>query len=214
VPVVFTLSAGTHQLVVRGREANTRLGTITITQVQLPLPWQRSDIGTIGLAGGATATGDDLIMADAGNISGTADNFRFLYQPLSADGEIRACISSTSPTNVFAGAMIRETLAEGAEYAFMGISPSGSFRWQGRSATASSTSSTNWGIAAPPNAWVRLVRTGSTLFGYGSADGTNWTQVTGGSITMATNVYVGLAVGSGASNTLSTVTFHDVIVVP
>src|SRR5690242_1593100 len=30
-PKVFTLSAGTHQLIVRGREPNTQLGTITIS---------------------------------------------------------------------------------------------------------------------------------------------------------------------------------------
>jgi len=32
-PKVFTLSAGTHQLIVRGREANVQLGAITITSV-------------------------------------------------------------------------------------------------------------------------------------------------------------------------------------
>jgi len=36
VPKVFFLSAGTHQLIVRGREANTQLGTISIT----PAPFQ------------------------------------------------------------------------------------------------------------------------------------------------------------------------------
>jgi hypothetical protein len=31
VPIVFTLSAGTHQVIVRGREANTQLKTITLS---------------------------------------------------------------------------------------------------------------------------------------------------------------------------------------
>src|SRR6185436_3305868 len=36
VPKVFFLSAGTHQLIVRGREANAQLGAITIS----PAPFQ------------------------------------------------------------------------------------------------------------------------------------------------------------------------------
>lgn len=36
VPKVFTLASGTHTLIVRGREANTQLGTITITPTDRP----------------------------------------------------------------------------------------------------------------------------------------------------------------------------------
>jgi len=35
-PKVFNLSAGVHQLIIRGREANTQLGTITIAPTSLP----------------------------------------------------------------------------------------------------------------------------------------------------------------------------------
>ena len=38
-PKVFNLSAGTHQLIVRGREANCQLGQITINPVMV-LPAQ------------------------------------------------------------------------------------------------------------------------------------------------------------------------------
>ena len=61
---------------------------------------------------------------------------------------------------------------------------------------------------------MRLVRTSSTFDGYQSTDGTNWLQVNSRSITMATNIYVGLAVASGSSSTLSTATFTNVTVVP
>ena len=58
------------------------------------------------------------------------------------------------------------------------------------------------------------MRTNGTFYGYRSADGTNWTLVNSRSITMATNIYVGLAVASGSSNVLNTATFTNVTVVP
>jgi len=35
-PKVFNLSAGVHRLIIRGRESNTLLGTITIAPTSLP----------------------------------------------------------------------------------------------------------------------------------------------------------------------------------
>jgi hypothetical protein len=62
--------------------------------------------------------------------------------------------------------------------------------------------------------WVRVVRSGNTLSGYKSVDGVNWNQVNSVSITMASNIYIGLAVASGASGTLATSLFNNVTVVP
>jgi len=59
-----------------------------------------------------------------------------------------------------------------------------------------------------------LVRNGNVLYGYQSADGANWTEVNSYTITMATQIYVGLAVASGSSTTLNTATFTEVAVVP
>ena len=126
------------------------------------------------------------------------------------------CLNSVANTGTSArtGAMIRESLTSGSEYAFMGISPNGTFRWQCRSTTGGSTSSTASTTGTPPNVWTRLVRTGNVLYGYQSTDGATWTEVNSRTITMATQIYVGLAVASGSSNTLNTATFNGVAVVP
>jgi sulfur relay (sulfurtransferase) complex TusBCD TusD component (DsrE family) len=110
----------------------------------LPAPWQTVDIGNVGLAGSAYPSGSLWSVTGAGTLSGTADAFRFLYQPMSADGEIRAQLSSVpnTSTNARVGVMIRETLAPGSRSAFMGISPGGTFRSQSRSGTSGSTAST------------------------------------------------------------------------
>ena len=117
-------------------------------------------------------------------------------------------------TNAPVGVIIRETLTPGSKYTFMGISPDGTFRSQSRSGTSGSTASTVSSACAPPNVWARLVRAGNSLYSCQSTTGTNWTLATSNSITMAANIYFGLAVASGNTNTLNTSTFTNLTVVP
>ena len=181
----------------------------------LPAPWQSADIGTI-IAGSATESRGLYLVQGAGNLSGAADNFSMVYQPLSGNGEIKTRLYSMENTGVDGriGVIIRESLNKGSRYAFVGASPDGRFRWQFRNATGGKTSSTTSTTGTPPNAWTRLTRTGNTLAGYRSIDGTNWALVSSRNISMATNIYVGFAVASGKSNLLNAASFTNVIVVP
>ena len=188
----------------------------SITVQGLPAPWQMVLIGNIAIAGNAVISNGLYTVQGAGNISGSADNFEFLFQSLSGDGEIRAQIESVqnSGANGCVGTMIRESLTSGSRYTFMGMSTAGTFRWQRRSNTSGGTSSSKAGNASPPSAWTRLVRRGNTFYGYKSADGTNWSLVNSSTISMATNIYIGLAVASGSSSSLITTAFTNVTVVP
>jgi hypothetical protein len=170
----------------------------------------------VGVTGNATIANGLYTVLGAGNISGSADNFRFLYQGMSGDGEIRTQIRSLQNTapNDLSGVMIRETLTSGSKYALMGISPGGAIRWQRRSSSGSGTSSIKAGSGSPPNVWVRLVRTGNTVYGYKSSDGVNWSLINSSTITMAPNIYFGLAVASGATSTLATSVFTNLTAVP
>jgi hypothetical protein len=213
------VSAGSYSLsasLVYDAGSTLASSPVSITVTGLPAPWQTTDIGSVGVAGSASMSNGLYTVQGAGNISGTADNFRLVYQPLSGDGEIKVRLNSVGNTGTSGriGVMIRESLTSGSKYAWMGISPDGTFRWQRRSNTSGSTSTSTSTVGTPPNAWTRLVRTGNALYGYKSTDGTNWTQVNSGSITMATNIYVGLAVASGSSSTLNTATFTSITVVP
>jgi hypothetical protein len=182
----------------------------------LPAPWQSVDIGAVGVAGSASHSNGLYTVRGAGQLAGTSDKFRFVYQTLSADGEIKARVNSVSPsgTNGSFGVMIRENLSTGSKYAFMGLSQNLKFRWQRRSSTAGNTSTTTSTAVTPPYSWVRLVRTGSTITGYRSTDGVNWTAVNSRSITMATTVYIGFVAASGTTSSLSTGTFANGLVVP
>ena len=191
---------------------------INIDVTSLPLPWQTTDIGSPGVSASASASGEVYTVNGAGNISGSADNFRFVYQSLSADGEIRAQISSVqnSNPNGYVGVMIRESLTSSSAYGMMGLLSDGTARFQVRANTSGNPWSRKLsGVGVPPNIWVRLVRTGTDLYGYTSTDGVNWGgAVTRHHIAMASNIYIGLAVASGTPNTLTTATFNNVTAVP
>ena len=61
--------------------------------------------------------------------------------------------------------------------------------------------------------WVKLVRSGNTFSAYTSYNGITWTQTgTSETITMAQNVFIGLAVCSDSNSTLVTATFDNVSV--
>jgi regulation of enolase protein 1 (concanavalin A-like superfamily) len=188
---------------------------LNVKVVDLPAPWQTADIGSVGVAGSASVSKAIYTVNGAGTISGTADSFRFVYQRLSGNGEltVRLNPAENKGSGRF-GVMVRESLTKGSEYAFLGISPDGTLRWQGRSKTGGSTLSAASTIGAQQSVWVRIVRTGNVLYGYQSTDGTHWTKVNSQTITMATQVYAGLAVASGSAETLSAATFANVTVVP
>ncbi len=182
----------------------------------LPLPWLTGDVGSPGVPGQVGVSNNLYTISGAGNISGSADNFCFLYQTLSGDGEVRAQVVSAPDTGAgdLSGVMIRETLTGSSRYAFMGVSPVSAVRWQRRSSTGGGTSTSKEGSLTPPKLWVRLVRKGNTFYGYKSVDGVTWTLASSSSISMAPSIYVGLAVTSGRSATLATSVFSNVSVIP
>ena len=185
----------------------------TVTAYPLPMSWLDQDIGTVGLSGSATYANGTFTVNGAGNgFSGTADSFHFADQQLSGDGTIVArMVSDQVPLSTSSiGVMIRETLASGSTYFSVGIWGSGGYAWGYRATTgASGHSTTGTGISLPR--WVKVVRSGNTFTGYMSTDDVNWTQVgTTQTITMATNVYAGLYVSSGATNSMATAAFDDV----
>jgi hypothetical protein len=216
-PKVFNLTQGTHQLIILGREGNTQLGAITISPATaLPPPWQVVDIGNVGITGQASVSNGVYSVSGAGNLSGSSDNFRFLYQSMTGDGDLRARINSlqNSATNACAGVIIRETLTPGSKCAFVGISPDGTVRAQSRISTATGSSALTSGSLTVPNAWARLVRSNNAVLGYKSTDGAAWSLVSSNSIAMATNIYFGLAVASGTTNAPTTATFTNVVAIP
>jgi len=157
--------------------------------------------------------GTYTLTAGGADIWGTADQFHFGYKTLTGGGSIVAKVQSVQNTNAWAkaGVMIRETLDPGSKFAAVYITPTNAdgtptngCRFQARPDTdASATSDTS--VASPAQMaivapyWVKLERSVSGAFrGHYSSDGVSWTPMTWNprSITMDSNVYVGLVLTS------------------
>jgi len=192
-------------------DANIERGSVPS---DLPSPWQTKDIGSVGQTGSATySNGSFTVKGSGADIWGTADAFRFVYQGLNGDGEIKAKVTSQTNTDAWAkaGVMIRESLTAGSKHAFTCVTPSNGLAFQRRASTDGTSDHTSGGSGTAP-VWVRLVRSGNAFTSYRSSDGSSWTQIGSATISMASQVYVGLAVTSHNNSAISTAVFENVTV--
>jgi len=177
-----------------------------------PGTWSQADVGSVGLAGSNEASGNSITVRGAGaDIWENVDAFRFVYRTLSGDCTVEAKVASLTNTNPWAkaGVMIRESLAADARNVFALVTPAGGVGAQARLATGGNTTfnSGPWGAAAPY--WVRLVRAGSRVAAYVSANGSAWMLVTTVDFATSAPVHVGFAVTSHDRTQLNTAVFAD-----
>ncbi len=180
----------------------------------LPAPWLQADVGNTGVSGTASFTDPTFTVAGAGaDVWGTADALHYVYQPLDGDGTIIARVATIQNTNAWAkvGVMIRSSLGANSAQAFMLVSPSKGAAFQRRDSTAATSLSTAGSTSTAPR-WVKLVRAGSTITAFESANGTAWTQVGSDTFVMPSSVLVGLAVSSHVTGVNCTATFDNVTV--
>ena len=211
--------AGSYTVVVTNSVGSVTSSAATLTVNSLPAPWETADIGAVGIAGSANESAGNFTVTGSGTgITGSSDQFRYVYQTMSGDGSITAKINSHSGTTTssHAGVMIRETTATGSMFAAVVHRGSGGKNMYAirRTSTGGSTASTSSTSQTPPNCWVKITRTGNSLTMQRSTNGTSWTTINTSTITMATNITVGLIVTSGNNSILDTDVFTDVTVVP
>ncbi|MGA2256994.1 MAG: fibronectin type III domain-containing protein [Thermoguttaceae bacterium] len=177
-------------------------------------PWADADIGSPTLAGSAYESDGMLVVKGTGSgIGSTSDQFHFVYVPFSGNGTIIAQVATQGDTNgaAEAGVMFRNSLSANSPCVTMVVTPINGAAFQSRTATGASMSTTDTGqnsYVAPD--WVELVRSGSTITGYVSTNGTTWTKVGTVSITMNTALYVGLCDTSDNTGLVSEATFNQI----
>ncbi len=142
--------------------------------------------------------GTYTMTASGTDIWSTADEFHFAYKELSGAGAIIAKVESVENMDPWAkaGVMIRDTLEPDSVNVAMLVTPENGVRFQFRNITGNITDR-NFaeGVTAPQ--WVKLERTvGGLVRALYSADGSAWTQVGMGAISMKMPVYIGLALTS------------------
>ena len=179
--------------------------------------WATQDIGSVGIAGSATAIGSTVTVQAAGaDVWGSGDSFNYTSQPFSGDGTIVARVTSLLNTNTFAkaGVMFRDALTAGAVDVILDVRPEGAVEFMTRSTTGGATAYITGATQLIPT-WLKLSRSGATFTAAVSADGVAWTTI--GSVvvaSMSTGAYVGLAVTSHTTSTLTSATFDNVTVTP
>jgi hypothetical protein len=171
------------------------------------------DIGDPNAGSNSESGGSDIVTAGGKGITGTSDSYRYVFTTLSGNGQIIAKVASSSDTSsaAKAGVMIRSANTANAAEVSLLLGSGSSATMVDRSSTGASTStvkSTN----DSGDDWVKLVRNGNAFSSYISANGTTWTLVSTTDVTMGTSVYIGLAVSSGAMNSLDKVSYSNVSV--
>jgi hypothetical protein len=210
-------NAGAHLTVTWVQNSDGGGGNVTLAGAALSGggAFADQDIGTPGLAGSASyAAGVYTVKGGGADIWGTSDQFNFDSQQVSGNCTITARVTALGNTDPWAkaGVMIRETLNANASNALMLVSSGNGLGLSYRSSTGAGSVWTASGAGAVPY-WVKLVRSGSTFTAYQSTDGVNWgTAVGTTTISMATNVYVGLADTAHNNSLLTTATFDNVSV--
>jgi hypothetical protein len=143
----------------------------------------------------------------------TNDVGSFGAMPFVGDFEMIAkvtCNDAATSTSERVGLVIRQGTASGTAQAFIGTSFTHNI-WATRTTNggAGTVTQNPWSTG---DRWVRLVRTGSSVTGFISTNGTTWTQSGTINLTLSNPVYVGIGAASGSVNnavngTVSNVSF-------
>ena len=174
----------------------------------------KNDIGNPGMSGSAVSNTDGTYEMEAGgsDISGTSDQFFYLSDSHTSDGEFIARVDSVEQTDVWAkgGIMCRESLDADAANVMVLVRPDNQVNMQWRTSAGLASVSAGLVGGTANVKWVRLVRSGNTYTGYYSTNGTTWTTIASQTVTMDTDIEVGLAATSHNDDELTTVNFSNV----
>lgn len=207
----FSVSLKPHaSMVIRVKPSENPIGI-------LPSPWMKQNIGNPkinGIASYDETSGLFTIDAGGADIEGTKDEFNYVYQEMSGDVEIVACINSLDNTNAWAkaGLMIRSSLNANANNAMIAITPSYGVSFQHRiSNGGGTTAKLISNIKAP--VWLKLRREGNVFKAFYSVDNITWSQVgSNTTLSMSEKVYIGMALTSHNVNTKAKAIFKNVAV--
>ena len=175
-----------------------------------PPAFASADIGTVGAAGSSVEERGAFIISGSGvGIGGTADEFRFVSQDATGDGDWRCRVVSLDVTHQAArcGLMVRDGTAAGAAFAMIAVTAADGIVFQTRTAAGAAATATPVNFVAAP-VWLRLVRSGAGFTGQWAPDengqpGAWRTAGTATGFTMPAAVRSGFAVSSHVDATLA-----------
>ncbi len=230
--VGYLLPPYAEQMIVHGGSQSMPLiynntGGITNSEATLTLTtlrdWTRYPVDELSLwFHGLPASVGSFVEGPAGTYTMTAagadiwaaaDEMHYAFKTLSGVGSITAKVVSLQNTDPFAkaGVMIRNSLDPDSANVTLLLTPENGVRFQYRQ-TAGDITDREFDDTLVAPYWIKLERDlGSGFRGYTSPDGVNWQQFTlRPSVTMNSNVYIGLALTSHAATVTCEAVFSNV----
>ncbi|MGF7080824.1 discoidin domain-containing protein [Mucilaginibacter sp. UYCu711] len=191
------------------------LSTLPCSTICGPLPtrWTTQDIGDVGMSGSACYKNDVFTLYGGGQSSSNIfDALHFAYKTFVGNGEITArVVTLDQSSGASSGIMIRESIAPGAKYAFIGLTKEGcTFQYRLKNASSPITTGSPAKIKAP--CWVKLLKVKSLYTAYISSNGVDWIpfkQSIDLNFGATSPVYVGLSISSNNNTTLAVATIDN-----
>jgi hypothetical protein len=188
-----------------------------LAPVACPAPWSCADIGNPTPAGSQSFdanSGTWTINAGGADVTGTSDQFHFVWQSLSGDSSVSAHVTSQTNTSssAKAGVMLRQTTNAASPYYAVLVSPGAGIKVQVRTVQGGNTTKLANPTGTVP-AYLMVTTSGGTFSAFTSADGVTWTVIPGSTITLnlGSTLLAGLAVTSHNSGALGVVTMDTVV---
>jgi hypothetical protein len=201
---------------------------LSLSAEELPGPWKHQDLGTAQVGKMASVAGSAKHAAGAFTIQGTmdiwgpADGFHYVWQPVQGDVVLVARVTAMdNPGKVGhakAGLCLRESIEGGARCVTLCVTPGDGSQFTYREKAGGPTVR----FVADPGApkagvakgafpcWLKLVRRGSEVSGYESADGETWSPTGHIKLDLTPDAVIGLTSSSHTKDTLTTSTFDRV----
>jgi len=175
--------------------SNVRLDSVST----LPDGWTKVDLDGTGVSSAVQYSPPTWLLSQFASGTSSGEPVSFVYRRVSGDVVFSARLASFSSSAGVTGLMIRGTLQADSPYLWLRRSGTGARTVRRRQATGVPPTTTAVGTG-PVTGWLKVVRQGTLLTVYHSADGANWTLASTDVVDLPSSLYVGLAVGRGTSN--------------
>lgn len=188
-----------------------RLSEVAVHSGSLPDGLKSKDIGKPKVAGRALHSNGTFRVSGAGeDIRDARDEFHYVYRAVVGDVDLRVRVASIQNIDQSskAGVMIRESLADDSSHAMAFTSAGRGYAFRRRAETGHASDNTDGGPGTAPG-WVRLVRSGTLIEAYRSADGESWSSMGSDVILLPETVYVGVAVTSNRKGSAAEGVFNN-----
>ncbi|WP_181592534.1 Ig-like domain-containing protein [Paenibacillus sp. YN15] len=220
-PGTFFISAKAYDG--KGNATQSTSMPVHVNGPEIGAPWQSADIGnTLVKGSGSLDDSGTLTVKGSGKITGVADSFHYLYQPIKGNASLTARLDSIAllDNNAISGLMIRESLEPDASFALISTSIikadkdengngdkddtfyatffSSRVKKGGDALTLGTTDYPQDRLPALPDntlpLWLKIERVDDTIAAYTSYDGTEWRELARKPFAMGTDAYIGFAV--------------------